>query len=67
MRTLLSSLLVSISALALTPLPADVALRGFFPQSVQAQRDLETRSRGWRQLVEAAAGIPNREWVIRCA
>ena len=43
MRTLLSSLLISTTGLALSPAPADVALRGFFPQSVQAERDLETR------------------------
>jgi N-acetylated-alpha-linked acidic dipeptidase len=43
MRLLLSSLLVSATGLALTPSPADTPLRGFFPQSVQAQRDLETR------------------------
>ena len=43
MRTLLSSLLISATALALTPVPADTPLRGFFPQSVQAERDLEAR------------------------
>ena len=43
MRTLLSSLLISTTGLALSPAPADVALRGFFPQSVQAQRELEAR------------------------
>jgi N-acetylated-alpha-linked acidic dipeptidase len=43
MRTLLSSLLVAVASLALVPLPADTPLRGFFPQSVQAERDLETR------------------------
>src|SRR3954462_2786790 len=43
MRMLLSSLLIAVSTLALAPLPADVPLRGFFPQSVQAERDLETR------------------------
>ena len=43
MRLLLSSLLVSATGLALTPSPADTPLRGFFPQSVQAQRDLESR------------------------
>ncbi|HUQ97846.1 MAG TPA: transferrin receptor-like dimerization domain-containing protein [Gemmatimonadaceae bacterium] len=43
MRLLLSSLLVSATGLALTPAPADTPLRGFFPQSVQAQRDLESR------------------------
>jgi len=43
MRTLLSSLLVSATGLALSPSPADAPLRGFFPQSVQAQRGLESR------------------------
>ena len=43
MRTLLSSLLVSTAGLALSPAPVDVAPRGFFPQSVQAERDLEAR------------------------
>src|SRR6202171_3480028 len=45
MRKLLSSLLMSATELALTPAPADTTLRGFFPQSVQAERDLETRFR----------------------
>jgi N-acetylated-alpha-linked acidic dipeptidase len=43
MRTLLSSLLISATGLALSPAPADIPLRGFFPQSVQAERDLEAR------------------------
>ena len=43
MRTLLLSLLISATGLALTPAPADTPLRGFFPQSVQAERDLEAR------------------------
>ena len=43
MRALLSSLLISATGLALAPSPADVPLRGFFAQSIQAQRDLETR------------------------
>jgi N-acetylated-alpha-linked acidic dipeptidase len=43
MRRLLSSLLISATGLALAPAPADVPLRGFFPQSVQAERDLEAR------------------------
>jgi N-acetylated-alpha-linked acidic dipeptidase len=43
MRLLLSSLLVSATGLALTPSPADTPLRGFFPQSVQAERELESR------------------------
>jgi N-acetylated-alpha-linked acidic dipeptidase len=44
MRTLLSSFLIS-TALAVAPSPADTPLRGFFPQSVQPQRDLESRFR----------------------
>ena len=43
MRTLLSSLLISTAGLALSPAPADAPLRGFFPQSVQAERELEAR------------------------
>lgn len=43
MRALVSSLLISATGLALTPAPADTSLRGFFPQSVQAERDLEAR------------------------
>jgi N-acetylated-alpha-linked acidic dipeptidase len=43
MRTLFSSLLISTTGLALAPLPADAPPRGFFPQSVQAERDLEAR------------------------
>jgi N-acetylated-alpha-linked acidic dipeptidase len=43
MRTLLSSLLISATGLVLAPSAADVPLRGFFPQSVQAERDLEAR------------------------
>ncbi|HEX6626471.1 MAG TPA: transferrin receptor-like dimerization domain-containing protein [Gemmatimonadaceae bacterium] len=44
MRALLISVLASAAGLALTPLPAaDTSLRGFFPQSVQAERDLEAR------------------------
>src|SRR3954471_11810666 len=43
MRTLLSSLLISTTGLALAPSPADAPLRGFFPQSIQAERNLETR------------------------
>ncbi|MDB4871007.1 MAG: Transferrin receptor domain protein dimerization region [Gemmatimonadales bacterium] len=43
MRKLFSSLLICATGLALTPAPSDISLRGFFPQSVQAQRDLEAR------------------------
>jgi N-acetylated-alpha-linked acidic dipeptidase len=44
MRTLLPSFLIS-TALVVAPSPADTPLRGFFPQSVQTQRDLESRFR----------------------
>src|SRR6266513_2586243 len=80
MRTLLSSLLVSATGLALSPAPADVAPRGFFPQSVQAERDLETRfkampdparMRGAMQRLSARphhVGSPydkeNAEWIL---
>jgi N-acetylated-alpha-linked acidic dipeptidase len=44
MRILLSSFLIS-TGLVVAPSPADTPLRGFFPQSVQTQRDLESRFR----------------------
>ncbi len=43
MRALLPSVFVAVTSLALTPAPADTPIRGFFPSSVQAQRELETR------------------------
>jgi N-acetylated-alpha-linked acidic dipeptidase len=43
MRVLFSSLLISATGLVLAPLPADAPPRGFFPQSVQTERDLEAR------------------------
>lgn len=43
MRSLVSSLLIAATGLALVPFPAEQPLRGFFPQSVQAERNLETR------------------------
>ena len=43
MRALFLSLLLSATGLALAPAPADAPLRGFFPQSVQAERELESR------------------------
>jgi N-acetylated-alpha-linked acidic dipeptidase len=46
MRTLRSSLLISASVLTLTPSAADGPIRGFFPQSVRAERDLEARFKG---------------------
>lgn len=46
MRALLSTILISATGLAVTPAPADVPPRGFFPQSIQAERDLEARFKG---------------------
>ncbi len=43
MRTLLSSVLMSATGLTVATSVADTPLRGFFPQSVQAERDLEAR------------------------
>jgi len=43
MRASLVALLASAAGLALSPAPADTSLRGFFPQSTQAERDLEAR------------------------
>jgi N-acetylated-alpha-linked acidic dipeptidase len=43
MRVLFSSLLISATGLVLAPLPAGAPPRGFFPQSVQTERDLEAR------------------------
>ncbi|MFL5463348.1 MAG: M28 family metallopeptidase [Gemmatimonadaceae bacterium] len=43
MRTFLSSILLSATGLTLVAGPADTPLRGFFPQSVQRELDLETR------------------------
>ena len=43
MRTLLSWVAVSATGLAFAPAPADVPPRGFFSQSVQAERELEAR------------------------
>jgi N-acetylated-alpha-linked acidic dipeptidase len=43
MRTLLSSLAISATGLAFTPSTADLPPRGFFPQSVQAEQQLEAR------------------------
>ena len=80
MRTLFLSLVLSATSLALTPLVADPTLRGFFPQSVQAERDLETRfkampdparMRGAMQRLSARphhVGSPydkeNAEWIL---
>lgn len=43
MRVLFPSLFVAVTSLALTPAPADTPIRGFFPRSVQTQRELESR------------------------
>ena len=43
MRASLVAVFASAAGLALTPAPADTPLRGFFAQSIQAERDLETR------------------------
>ncbi len=43
MRASLVAVFASAAGLALVPAPADTPLRGFFPQSTQAERDLETR------------------------
>ena len=43
MRALFSPFLIAATSLALLPAPADTPLRGFLPQSVQAERDLEAR------------------------
>src|SRR2546423_507664 len=80
MRALFLSLVLSATSLALTPLTADPSLRGFFPQSVQAERDLETRfkampdparMRGAMQRLSARphhVGSPydkeNAEWIL---
>ena len=52
MRTLLSSLLISATGLVLAPSAADLPLRGFFPQSVQAERDLEARFKAVARVQE---------------
>lgn len=81
MRMLATSLLMSAGGLALAPTPADPpSLRGFFPQHVQAERDLETRFKAMpdparmrenmRLLsarphhVGSAYGKTNAEWIL---
>ncbi|MFL5636574.1 MAG: M28 family metallopeptidase [Gemmatimonadaceae bacterium] len=49
MRTFLSSILLSATGLTLASQPADTPLRGFFPQSVQRERDLEARFKAMPQ------------------
>ena len=53
MRALFSTLLISATGLAFTPAPADAPLRGFFPESLRAERDLETRLKG---MVDPSGG-----------
>jgi N-acetylated-alpha-linked acidic dipeptidase len=81
MRTLLSSLLISAVSLAFSPTPADAPLRGFFPQSVQAQRDLEARFKAipdparMREAMRLLSARPhhpgspygraNAEWILK--
>jgi N-acetylated-alpha-linked acidic dipeptidase len=43
MRALFSSFLVAAASVALVPAPADTPIRGFFPQSVSTERQLEQR------------------------
>ena len=80
MRPLLSSFLISATALAFTPSSADTPLRGFFPQSIQAQRDLETRFKSMpdpahmREAMQRLSARPhhvgsaydkdNAEWIL---
>src|SRR4051794_18329864 len=45
MRSVVTPLLIGVTSLAFVPQPADPPLRGFFAQSVAAERDLETRFR----------------------
>src|SRR5256714_7205503 len=81
MRKVLSSLLICATGLALTPAPADISLRGFFPQSVQAERDLEARFKTMpdpgrmREAMRRLSARPhhvgspydkdNAEWILR--
>ncbi|MEO8580411.1 MAG: M28 family peptidase, partial [Gemmatimonadales bacterium] len=80
MRTLLSSLMISATGLVLLPSPADTPLRGFFPQSVQAERDLEARFKAMpdparmREAMQRLSARPhhvgspydkdNAEWIL---
>jgi len=80
MRSILSPVLVSIASLALVPAPADPPIRGFFPQSMQAQRELEARFKSMpdpahmreamRRLsarphhVGSPYGKENAEWIL---
>src|SRR4030081_87556 len=58
MRKVLSSLLICATGLALTPAPTATALRGFFPQSVQAQRDLEARFKAMPDPAKIKKAMP---------
>ena len=81
MRALFSTLLISATGLAFTPAPADAPLRGFFPQSLRAERDLETRLKGivdpvhMRDAMQRLSARPhhvgspydkdNAEWILQ--
>src|SRR5437870_8433500 len=80
MRALFSPLLISATGLALAAAPADTPLRGFFPQSVRAERDLETRFKAMpdpthmREVMRRLSARPhhvgsaydkeNAEWIL---
>ena len=81
MRALFSTLLISATGLAFTPAPADAPLRGFFPESLRAERDLETRLKGMvdpvhmRDAMQRLSARPhhvgspydkdNAEWILQ--
>ncbi len=80
MRTLLSSLVISATGLVFVPSSADTPMRGFFPQSVQAERDLEARFKAMpdparmREAMQRLSARPhhvgspydkdNAEWIL---
>ena len=80
MRALFSPLLISATGLALAAAPADTPLRGFFPQTVRAERDLETRFKAMpdpthmREVMRRLSARPhhvgspydkeNAEWIL---
>src|SRR5689334_20311730 len=57
MRSFHLALAASAAGLALTPRSADAPLRGFFPQSVQAERDLEARFKSMPDPVRMRAAM----------
>src|SRR5438045_1211339 len=81
MRALFSTLLISATGLAFTPAPADAPLRGFFPESFRAERDIETRLKGMvdpvhmRDAMQRRSARPhhvgspydkdNAEWILQ--